>query len=570
MNRPLFRRLVDLTQHLSMWRQVLRDQGLLDLVRNRALISGLCFLVSFVIIALRLTDVMVIRGLPERERGATTAKDDPFFRTDIVDRHGAILATQLITGSVYANPNQLLDPDDAAEKIASVLPDVNLEKLRARLKSGKKFVWIARHISPKEQNDINQLGVPGVYLLKDKKRVYPYGPLVSHVLGFVGLDGEGLGGVERYFDAQLKKQKEPLKLSLDVRVQHIVREELFKSIEKFSAVGGNAMILDRKTGEVISMVSLPDFNPNHTDQENMETAFNRNTLGIYEPGSTFKIYNTAIALETGSSNLTSVFDASAPIQLGRFKITDFKGQNRPMSVEEGFFYSSNIVNAKMALKFGGVIQQEFLRRFGMFNAPQIELAEIASPMVPKIWREPTIITVSYGYGMAVSPLQLILGVSSVINDGKRVSATLLQTDYALNNENDRVVSVRTSKEIQRLMRRVVTEGTAKKADVPGYYVIGKTGSAHKKMGRGYAEKAKITTFIGSFSNYTVLVMLDDAKSLKETHGYSTAGWNAAPTAHEIIARVAPLLRVKPVEQEDDISEGMIPISHVSPDLAEVE
>ncbi|MEI8295948.1 MAG: penicillin-binding protein 2, partial [Alphaproteobacteria bacterium] len=551
-------------------------RGLLDFVRGRTFFTGICFILCFTLVAIRLVDVMVLHGLSGSEIVAKQGRKAG--RADILDRNGAVLATHLVTGSVYANPTQILNPEEAAKKLITVFPELNYDTLLSRLTAAakSKFMWIARHVSPKNQQAVNQLGVPGVYILQDSHRMYPHGPLFSHILGFSGIEGDGLAGVERYFDKRLKEDPTPLVLSLDMRVQHIVHDELVNAIDKFSAKGANAMVMDMATGEIVAMVSLPDYDPNLPNHTPPEAAFNRNTLAVNEPGSTFKIINTAIALESGCATLTSVYDATHPLRVGRFTIPDFKGQKRPLTVQEAFKYSSNIANAKMALHFGSDLQQKFLKIFGMFDTPEIELSEIGGPLLPKVWRTATTITVSYGYGISVSPLQLILGVGSIINNGQRLRATLQRLDAPLETESDRVVSPRTSKQMRDLMRLAVTDGTVKLANVAGYDVIGKSGTAHLIKGRGYATSAKRTTFIGAFPHkkprYILIVMLDDPQPLKETHGYSTAGWNSVPTAGNIISRMAPVLGVKPVDNENDsqFSNDIVDIKHVDTDFITVE
>lgn len=574
-----------LTKHLSLWRQVMRDRNVLETAKNRSLVAGAAFSVAFLLIFVRLADVMVIRSLwgasdqePPPRNGVVTAKAGA--RADILDRNGEILATHLVTGSVYANPKVIINAEEAAAKLSGLLPELDYQSILKKLKSEKQgFVWIVRHISPKLQQAVNHLGIPGVYLQRDERRVYPYGSLVSHVLGYCGIDNNGLAGVEKYFDNQLSNKQEPLSLSVDVRVQHIVHDELSKAVVEFEAEGASAIVMDVKTGEILSMVSLPDYDPNLPNQNQVSATFNRNTLGAYESGSIFKIFNTSIAIETGTASLQSIYDASAPIKVGRFLIKDFKGKKRPMDVREIFIYSSNIGSAKMALDFGGAVQRQYFEKFGLLHAATLELPEIGAPIVPKIWRPVNIMTHSYGYGIAVSPLQSIVAVAGVINNGWSRPATLLKRNSETLPEPVRVVSSTTSAKMRDLMRLVVTEGTARTANVLGYEVMGKTGSAHKQVGRGYAEKAKLTSFIGVFpkSNpqYIVLLFLDNPKPTKNTHGYATGGWNAAPTGGRIIARMAPLLGVIPVADEEagetmESQARLTHVSHVQENLDDVE
>ncbi|MBM3632133.1 MAG: penicillin-binding protein 2 [Alphaproteobacteria bacterium] len=561
-----------LSKHLGLWHQVMRDRNVLETAKNRSLVAGAAFCVVFLLIFVRLADVMVIRSLwisPESDTprlgvAAATAG----ARADILDRNGEILATHLVTASVYANPKVIINAEEAAAKLSGLIPELDYKSVLRKLSSGRKgFVWVVRHIPPKLQQSINQLGIPGIYLQRDERRVYPYGALVSHVLGYCGIDNNGLAGIEKYFDGRLTGTQDPMMLSIDMRVQHIVHDELSKAVHEFEAEGGSAMVMEIKTGEILSMVSLPDYDPNLPNQNQIGANFNRNTLGTYESGSIFKIFNTAIALETGTASLKSLYDATLPIRVGRFQITDFKGKKRVLDVREVFIHSSNIGSAKMALQFGGAVQKQYLDRFGLLKAPTLELPEIGSPLVPKIWRPVTTMTVAYGYGITASPLQSMVAVAGIVNDGWLRPATLLKRDPASMPEPIRIVSSQTSRTLRDLMRMVVTEGTAKTANVPGYEVMGKTGSAHKMAGRGYADKAKLTSFIGVFPKsdpqYIVLLFLDNPKPTIKTHGYATGGWNAAPTGGRIIARMAPLLGVVPV-MDGEAGETMAPQMNLTP------
>lgn len=539
------------THHLNSWQKQMHDRSVMETAHNRTLVVSGVFCLAFIVIGCRLFDVMIWQSHTHQQlQGADHTAEMTVKRADILDRNGNILATHLVTGSVYANPKVIINPEDAALKLSNLFPDLGYENLLKKLKSTRGFVWIVRHISPKMQKNVNDLGIPGVYLQRDERRVYPHGRLVSHVLGYCGIDNDGLSGIEQYFDARLRKDPNPLSLSIDVRVQHIVREELEKAIAEFRAVGGNCMIQDINTGEILAMVSLPDFDPNLPSQNAVETTFNRNTLGTYECGSVFKIFNTAIALESGTAKLTSIYDASRPIRIGGrdLKTTDFKGKNRPLTVQEVFVYSSNLGSAKMALEFGGEVQRQYLGRFGLLKAPKLEIFEIAHPTVPKHWSDYTTATVSYGYGVAISPLMLLDGVRTVVMGRKRFATTLLKRtgDMALKEDHSlRVVSEKTSSHLRDLMRAQVMEGNGF-ANVSGYDVFGKTGSAHKNKGRRYTDD-KNCIWVGGFPKdkprYLVKAGLDSPKPTKNSHGYSTAGWNAAPLAGRIISRFAPLMGV---------------------------
>ncbi|WP_052045773.1 peptidoglycan D,D-transpeptidase FtsI family protein [Candidatus Paracaedibacter symbiosus] len=569
--RLLNRSVQILAHHLNSWQQLMHDKSVLEMARNRTLVMGGVFCLAFLLVTIRLFDVMVLHSHnDEMVEDVILAEQDTSHRADIVDRNGEILATHLVTASVYANPKVILNAEDAALKLSTLMPDLDYETVLKKLKSDKGFIWIVRHIPPKLQHEMNLLGIPGVYLQKDQRRVYPHGNLVSHVLGYCGIDNLGLAGIEKQFDVRLRKDSKPLQLGLDVRVQHIVRDELSKAVLEFRAEGANAMVMEVETGEILAMVSLPDYDPNLPNQNAVEATFNKNTLGIYESGSVFKIFNTAIALESGKAKLATLYDASAPIRVGSKKITDFKGKNRPLEVREVFIYSSNIGSAKMALDFGSEMQRQYLGRLGLLSAPMLELPEIGAPLVPKTWSDVTTMTVSYGYGIAVSPLMLVDAVRTVITGIKKFSATMLKRDPSTLDqvEGQQIISPKTAEHIRNLMRLVVTEGTAKKADVPGYEVFGKTGTAHRNKGRSGYNNSRRTTFIGAFpkSNpkYILILFMDDPKPTKETYGYATGGWTAAPVSGRIISRMAPLLDVQPVfddNQGDHLGGSIIPISH---------
>ncbi len=539
-----------LAHHLNSWHQVMRDRSVLEVARNRSLVAAGVFLLGFSVISFRLSEVMLFRS----ERSVVSEHSDqlPTYiakRADILDRNGEILATHLVTGSVYANPKVIINPEEAALKLSKLMPELNYDALLKKLTSDKGFVWVIRHIPPKLQNEVNRLGIPGVYLQKDERRVYPYGNLVSHVLGYCGVDNEGLAGVEKHFDQRLRQDVTPISLSIDLRIQHVVYDELVKGIAEFQAEGGNAMVMDAETGEILAMVSLPDFDPNLPNQNPLEATFNRNTLGIYECGSTFKIFNTAISLESGKANITSRYDASAPIKIGSKQIKDFKGKNRVLDVREVFIYSSNIGSAKMALDYGSELQKQYLGRFGLFTPPTIELPEIGAPLIPKTWREVTTMTVAYGYGIAVSPLMLLDAVRSVITGKRKYPATLLKrNEHAFVGEEVEIVSEKTARNIRALMRLVATEGTAKKANVPGYRIVAKTGTAHKKHGHGYSD-ARLASIVIAFPEespkYILNVFLDNPKPSKATYGYATAGWNAALVGGRIVSRFGPIVGFQP-------------------------
>lgn len=493
---------------------------------------------------------MIIRNIPLRNDDKTkNTRNEDRVKANITDRNGTILATSIVTASCYADPSVVIDIDETASKLSKISSMPRVDKIKSKLTDkNKHFVWLTRHVPPQIQQKIMDLGLPGIHFKKDYKRIYPHGNLFSHIVGCSDTDGNGTSGIEKKFNQELSISNvsdKKLALTLDMRIQSIVHEELKEAINKFQAIGGNAIVMNMQ-GEIVAMVSLPDFDPNKLKKEDINSMFNRNTLGIYEPGSTFKILNTAIALESGSATLASMFDATAPVKIGKFSITDFRGKNRSLSLAEAFVFSSNIAAIKISQQFGIKTQQKYMKQFGILDKCNLELPEIGAPIVPQNWQESTSMTISYGYGIAVSPIQLILSVSSIVNKGIRVSPTL--TFHKLNPNPDRVVSEKTSETIRDLMRAVVCFGTARKANVKGVDIFGKTGTAYKNSGRGYgnnSSRSRIATFLGGFPRktpkYMMVIMLDDPKAVEGTFGYATAGWNVAPTAGKIFERIAPIL-----------------------------
>jgi cell division protein FtsI (penicillin-binding protein 3) len=539
----------------------------IEIGRTRLLVAGLVFAIAFSTISVRLADITVLQqGHEPRIAQATRPGAASTMRADIVDRNGELLATSLATASLYANPKHVIDAGEAAGKLVAVLPELSQAELHAKLASNRSFVWIRRHLTPRQQYDVNRLGIPGVYFQRDERRVYPQGPLAAHVVGFTNIDGEGLAGMEKSFDEVLKGGGRPLALSIDIRVQHVLRQELMATVARFRAIGAAGLVLDVETGEVVAMVSLPDFDPHNPTGLDPQTLFNRVTLGVYEQGSMFKIFTSALALDSGSANMASAFDASKPIKIARFTISDYRGQNRWLSLPEVLIYSSNIGAAKMALQAGTTVQRKYLGAFGMLRPASIELPEVGAPMVPSPWREINTMTIGFGHGIAVSPLQMATGVSAVVNGGVLRPITLLKRVPGERPEGTRVIAQNTSMEVRKLMRAVVTEGSGKSANVAGYLLGGKTGTA-EKIGEhgGYKRKAVLSSFIAAFPinnpRYVVLASIDEPQGIKESYGFATGGWTAAPAVGRIVTRAAPILGVAPVDDNDPQIAARLNVNH---------
>jgi cell division protein FtsI (penicillin-binding protein 3) len=476
----------------------------------------------------------------------------PRTRAQITDRNGEILAISLPTAGLYANPREMMDTAEAAARLRSVIPRLDLEVVRARLASGKQFVYLARNISPREQLEVNNLGIPGVYFQPTERRRYPQGRVGAHVVGGVDVDAHGVAGVERAFDDRLRDDPAPLRLSLDVRVQAAVRDELLKSMTEFHAIGACGIVMDVRTGEVIAMVSLPDFDANKAGEAKPEERFNRAVTGMYEPGSTFKLQTAAMSLDSGAGHLWNSYDAAHDIKIGRFTIQDFQGKHRALSFPEVIAYSSNLGAAHMAQAVGPERQQSWLRAMGMMTRVGIELPEQGQPIVQPSanWKEIATMTVGFGHGIAVSPLHVVRGTAALANGGFVLKPTILAVDPAAAREaGTRVMQPSTSDTIRKLMRLVVTDGYGKPADVPGYFVGGKTGTAEKTTGHGYKKHANISAFMSVFPmnapKYAVYFMLDEPKGNASTGGYSTAGAVSAPGAGRVIARIGPMLGLMP-------------------------
>ncbi|MBI3452689.1 MAG: penicillin-binding protein 2 [Rhodospirillales bacterium] len=535
----------------------------IEVARHRLVVAGVLFVIAFLIVGLRLVDVTLLKEAREpRFAHAPRAGHLEMGRADIVDRNGVLLATSLATASLYANPKLVLGPAEAARKLARVLPGLDEREIAARLASDRSFVWLRRNLPPRQQYEVNRLGIPGLYFQREERRVYPHGPLAAHIVGFTDIDNRGIAGIEQSFDEKLRESGEPLDLSIDIRIQHIVREELGRTVEEFKALGGAAIMLDVATGEVLAMVSWPDFDPNAPALAPADARFNRNTLGIYEMGSTFKIFTAAMALDYGTATLRDGYDATKSIQIGRFTISDFHAQRRYLTVPEIFIYSSNIGAVKMALDIGTQRQRDFLARVGLLKASPIELPEVGPPLVPQPWREVNTMTIAFGHGLSVSPIQLAAASAATINGGVMRPATILKRQMGEPIPGERVMSAVASEQMRRLMRLNVERGSGKSAAVPGYLVGGKTGTAEKIVDGRYKKAARISSFVGAFPmnkpRYIVLAILDEPQGTKTTFGFATGSWVAAPVVGRVIARAAPMLGIEPVDEEaPDLRDQML-------------
>jgi len=482
-------------------------------------------------------------------------------RPDILDRNGQILATDVKTPSLFAEPRKIIDVDEAVELLTAVLPDLDTNEVRERLSSKRGFVWLKREITPSQQREIHRLGIPGVGFLTENKRVYPNGAVVSHEIGHVNIDNQGIAGIEKWLDGQglaalhmaglaTDRLQKPVALALDLRVQYALRQELVEAREKFKAIAAAGVIADVNTGEIVALVSEPDYDPNNPREANDPTRINRLTTGVYEMGSTFKALTLAMALDSGRISLSSSFDARVPLRYGKFEINDFHAQKRVLTVPEIFTYSSNIGTARMAVSLGVDYHKAFLKKLGQLDRLRTELPESAEPLVPKHWGELNTVTIAFGHGLSVAPLQAVMGISALVNGGRLIPPTFLKRNQA---EADklaiRVVKPETADKMRYLMRLNVEKGTATRANVAGYYVGGKTGTSDKVVGGRYSKTKVLTSFTAIMPadkpRYLLLIMIDEPQGLPETKGFTTSGWNAVPVGAKVIERVAPLLDIPP-------------------------
>lgn len=493
-------------------------------------------------------------------------------RADITDRHGRILATNFDTHSLYAQPPLMVDPVAAAKGLVAVFPDLDEERLIRDFTGKRKFIWIKRHISPEQKQAVHDIGDPGLLFGPREMRLYPNGPIASHILGGAGFGKEGVNaaevlgkaGVEKHFDAFLRDPAQngrPLELSIDLTVQAATEEVMAGGMRVMNAVGASAVVMDIHTGEILSMVSLPDFDPNDRprpalgNDPSVSPRFNRAVQGVYELGSVFKIFTAAQAMELGLATPETEIDTSGPLRWGRFRINDFRHYGNRMSVTKVIEKSSNIGTARLAREIGAVRQKEFLDQLGMFEPTPLEMTEArgAEPLWQSNWSELTTMTVSYGHGISVSPVHLAAGYAAIANGGRMIRPTLLKQSGP--QDGTRVMSERAAAEARMMLRRVVSEGTASMVNVPGYSVGGKTGTADKPRPQGgYYEDKVLSTFAGLFPShdpaYVIVVTLDEPEIMGLGELRRTAGWTAAPVTGELIRRIGPLLGVRPLIEPD--------------------
>lgn len=525
--------------------------------RTRLAVMGLALALAFCVMGVRAVD-LAARG-PD---GATVAAAMAApVRGDIVDRNGQVLATTLETHSLFADPALVWDARETAEALVSVLPGLDVETLTRELSSRRRFVWVQRNLTPRQRQAVFALGLPGVGFRTEPRRLYPRGRLASHVVGYSDRDMNGLAGAERAFGAALGSgDGRPVALSIDMGVQFHVDEVLRRYMAEFRAIGAVGIVMNVRTGEIMAMVSLPDYDANRAGAARPEDRLNRATMGVYEMGSTFKAFTVALALETGVAGLGQTVDARQPLRIGGHTIRDFHAQNRRMTLEEIFTHSSNIGASLIAMEAGAGAQRDLLSRLRLLERAPVELAESADPLLPARWGPTETATISYGHGIAVSPLATAGAFAAIANGGVYVPPTLQPVTPGETVAGERVLAPEVAQTVLDLMREVVTNGTGRRAEAEGYRVAGKTGTAEKPGRGGYDRNRNLSSFTAVFPyddpQYVLLVMLDEPRGTPATYGYATGGWTAAPAAGEIIRRIAPILGV-PRDQDPDARAALL-------------
>jgi cell division protein FtsI (penicillin-binding protein 3) len=513
------------------------------LVKSRiGLAAGLCA-AAFSVIVARLVEVMVFGASVAGVAAAEPSR--PPMRADFVDRNGVLIARDLPVSDLYASPAAFWDADEAANGLAKVT-GADAMRLKELFAEKRGYVLVRRGLSPDVRDGVMRLGLPGLTFEKSYRRYYPAGRILSHAVGQVDPDDNGVSGLELGLDNQVRGRDKPLELSFDMRVQYVLEHEMRETVRAFTAKAAGGLVLDVRTGEVLALASLPTYEPNSRSLVPGDSIRNRLTQDVYELGSIFKIFAFSQAIEEKTVSLSESINIGKPLKFGRHTINDFDNHGSILTASMVFAESSNIGTAQIALRAGPARQQAFLRRMGLLDGLKTELPEMASPLYPRRWNEVETVTISYGQGISVNPLAFAAAAAAAVNGGTLIHPTFLKNPTP--QKGERVISEATSQSMRELMRLVVTQGTGRKADVPGYEVGGKTGTADKPVNGSYGRHLVVSSFAGVFPisqpQYLVFVMIDEPKGNKASFGFATGGWTAAPAVGRVISRIAPLLGVR--------------------------
>ncbi len=542
---------------------------LLAVMHQRLMLGMLVYAGIVALIALRILYLAAFGDHAGRKEGLTALIPE---RGDIVDRNGDPLARTMDAWTIAVHPTKVIgDKLALAQRLAQLMPEHSAEQYFALLKSGKPFFYLRRRAAPALVEAVNSIGEPGLAIEREPDRLYPQTTLAAHVLGYTDIDGHGVAGMERAMDGYLSDpatRGDPLVLSIDSRIQQALEAELLGAMTHFSAIGAAGIVMDVHTGEILAMTSLPQLNPNDAGNGPPEARFNRATLGVYELGSTFKPFTVAMAMDLGVvKSFGQMYNCPDELHVYGHTVHDTEPYGRPCSVAEIMKNSSNIGTAQIADQVGAERQKAFLKKMGFLDPVRVELKERGRTLTPgNRWGPFETMTVGFGHGIAVTPLHLATGYATLFNGGVYHPATLLKIGPGHPvPQGVRVFSEDTSYKMRGLLRLVVTKGTGRKADAPGYRVGGKTGTAEKLANGHYTSAAVVTSFAGVFPmddpRYVMVMMLDDPKPTKETYGFHTAAWNIGPAFGVAVSRIAPLLGVQPDKNREPDMSQVLPFVH---------
>ncbi|WP_129791615.1 penicillin-binding protein 2 [Sphingosinicella sp. CPCC 101087] len=542
------------------------DQHGLALTHHRLMLVLLLFAGVTALVVLRL---IFLQAFTDRTGSAELGNPLIPPRADIVDRNGIPLARTIDAWSIGVHPRRVIgDRDELARRLHDLIPERSVAEYRRMLGAESNYLYLARRAVPELVAAVNALGEPAVVFNREPERLYPQAAMAGHVLGWTDFDGRGVAGMERVLEERLTDpglRGSPVALAIDSRVQATMESELASAVAVQNAEGGTGIVLDVRTGEVIAMASAPTFDPNAAGRSDPSALYNRATMGVYELGSVFKPITVAAAMEAGViDSMARKWDASAPLAIGRFRISDYRGQNRALTVPEILVHSSNIATARVADAMGPERMQAAFRALGFHEPAHIELHERGGTLWPRDWGRATVLTSGFGHGIAVTPLHLASAYAALVNGGVWRPATLMRIKPGQTPRGRRVFSEATSRRMRQLLRLVATHGSGRNANVPGFRVGGKTGTAEKvSSSGGYSRRVNVSTFAAAFPmddpHYVVLVMMDAPKGTAQTHGFTTAGWTAAPVVGSVIARVGPLLGIIPDENRDVDNSELLPL-----------
>jgi cell division protein FtsI (penicillin-binding protein 3) len=530
----------------------------LQIARTRLKIVRVICLFLFILVIIRLGDLTLLQNPKEPDSEYVTSSTiDNAERADIVDRNGELLATSLQVMSLYADPTLIDNKPLITSKLEEILKTNDIDE---KLNKKGRFIWIKRGITPDEHYAINALGSPGLAFQRETRRFYPQGRTMAHLVGYTSVDGKGLSGIELAYNDRLNKGGEPLVLNTDIRLQYALAKALRNKMTEFNAIAATGGVVDIETGEVLAAVSLPDFDPHHAGKASENAKFNRFALGVYEMGSTFKLFSTANYIEVTGNPLSTTFDATKPLKEGRFTINDYHAEKRVLSLPEVFVHSSNIGSALMGIEIGGNAMRDFYTDLGFADIVKTDFTALGKPLFPHDWKKLTTMTASFGHGIAVSPLHVLQSTATIANGGVMPYLSFAKRNKDINKIETRILSASTAYKMKQLLRLNVTFGSGGKAEVAGYNVGGKTGTSEKSSKYGYDKNKLLSSFIAVFPTdkpkYAVLAIIDEPKGTKASYGYATGGWTGAPAVGNIIADMVRILGIPPEPKETKIAEGL--------------